>query len=111
MPHQCGIFASDSSSASFPLVGARCHYTVIDVQTVASLVQTYVSNASDPQAVVYVFPLPAEAAVCAFKAVIGGTRIVKGVVQEKAPAKENYEKAVKQGLTAGLLEKQHADGM
>ena len=111
MPRQCGVFPCVPNSSSFPLVGAHCHYTVIDVQTVASLVQTYVSNSSgDAQSVVYVFPLPAEAAVCAFKAVIDGTRIVKGVVQEKSVAKENYEKAVKEGKTAGLLEKQHEDG-
>ena len=112
MPRQCGTFPSDPHSASFHLIGAHCHCTVIDVQTSAPLVQTYISSPSgDAQSVVYVFPLPAEAAVCAFKAVIDGKRVVKGVVQEKSVAKENYEKAVKEGKTAGLLEKHHEDGM
>ena len=109
MSRQCGIFPSGCNN-SLPLVGARCQYIVIDIHTVASLVQSYVSNANEAQSVVYVFLLPPDAAVCAFKAVIDGDRIVKGVVQEKVQARRNYDRAVREGKPAGLLDKEHEDG-
>lgn len=50
------------------------------------------------------FPLPPDASVCSFKAVIDDKRIINGVVKEKSKAKEEYEEAVSQGKTAALLE-------
>ena len=55
-------------------------------------------------------PLPPNAAVCAFKAVIDGKKTIKGIVREKGEAKQMYNEAVAQGKTAGLLEKEHAEG-
>ena len=58
----------------------------------------------------YVFPLPPDAGVCAFKAVIdNGEKVIKGIVKEKNVAKSEYKQAVAKGKTAALLEKHHAD--
>ncbi len=54
---------------------------------------------------VYVFPLPAGAAVHAMRLVIG-ERIIEGQVQEKAQAKKTYEKAKAQGKKASLVEQE-----
>ena len=102
-----------STSVSLPLVNARCHYHLADVYALASLVQEYSSEGLDsvtPQNVAYVFPLPPDAAVCAFRAEID-ERTVHGVIKEKHRAQEDFKQAVRQGKTAALLEKQHADGV
>ncbi|KAF8510549.1 von Willebrand factor type A domain-containing protein [Hysterangium stoloniferum] len=93
----------------FPLVNARVHYDLIDVQSLATLIQTYTSNASLPLDVNYVFPLPSDASVCSFKAVIDGKRTIKAIVKEKAIAKAEYNEAVSQGKTAALLEQSNVE--
>jgi hypothetical protein len=94
----------------YPLVQSRCHYNIVDVYSIAELVQDYHSSASVNRDVEYVFPLPPRAAVCSFKAVIDDKKVIKGVVKEKRDAKAQYKTAVAQGKTAGLLEQEHPDG-
>ncbi|KZW04435.1 hypothetical protein EXIGLDRAFT_758724 [Exidia glandulosa HHB12029] len=93
----------------YPLVQAACHYTVVDVNVHARLTQTYVSTANVAQEVKYIFPLPSNAAVCAFTAVIDGKRTIRGVVKQKDEAKHDYDQAVSEGRTAGLLDQHTAD--
>lgn len=89
---------------------ASCHYIVVDVNVHARLTQTYVSTANVAQDVKYIFPLPSNAAVCAFNAVIDDKRTIHGIVKQKDEAKRDYEKAVSEGKTAGLLDQHTADG-
>ncbi|CAG7847242.1 SubName: Full=Related to Vault poly[ADP-ribose] polymerase {ECO:0000313/EMBL:CCA69385.1} [Serendipita indica DSM 11827] len=107
----CGLIpVLKDALANYPLVKATCTYRVADVYTSAELVQEYYSADSNPVLdIAYVFPLPPSAAVCGFKAIIDGTKVINGVVKEKEQAKQEYQKAVSQGRTAGLLEKAHAD--
>lgn len=93
----------------YPLVQSRCNYNVIDVYSIAEVVQDYQSTAPINRDVDYVFPLPPSAAVCSFKAVIDDKRTIKGIVKEKGEAKRDFDKAVAQGKTAGLLQQEHAD--
>ncbi|KAG8830099.1 hypothetical protein FRC17_005434 [Serendipita sp. 399] len=93
----------------YPLVQSHCNYSVVDVYTIAELVQDYYSAAPINRDVEYVFPLPPSAAVCSFKAVIDDTKTIKGVVKEKGEAKKAFDQAVAQGKTAGLLQQEHAD--
>ena len=79
-----------------------------DVCVNARVTQTYVSSGSHAQDVVYVFPLPSDAAVCAFTAVIDDERTITGVVKQKDEAKRDYDKAVSEGRTAGLLDQHTA---
>ncbi|KAG8798627.1 hypothetical protein FRC17_007371, partial [Serendipita sp. 399] len=92
----------------YPLVQSRCVYNVVDVYTIAEIVQDYHSNAPLNRDVEYVFPLPPSAAVCSFKAVID-EKVVKGVVKEKSEAMKTFKQAVAKGKTAGLLQQEHAD--
>ncbi|PVF91424.1 hypothetical protein CPB86DRAFT_809498 [Serendipita vermifera] len=94
----------------YPLVQSRCHYNIVDVYSIAELVQEYHSSAPISRDVEYVFPLPPGAAVCSFKAVINDKKVINGVVKEKGQAKSEYKAAVAQGRTAGLLEQEHPDG-
>ncbi|GJJ06171.1 hypothetical protein Clacol_000360 [Clathrus columnatus] len=95
--------------SDFPLLSSKIHYDLIDVQSLATLVLTYASNASVAADVNYVCPLPSDASVCSFKAVIDGTRTIKGVVKEKAKAKAEYDAAVAQGKTAALLQQDNVE--
>lgn len=80
-----------------------CHYTVVDVNVQVVVQQTYTSHVSEAQDISYTFPLPSDAAVCAFTAVVDG-RTVRGVVKRKAEAKAEYNAAIAEGKTAALLE-------
>ena len=97
------LFATLGAIVDVALVQSSVHYTVADVNVHARVTQTYVSNASQAQNVIYVFPLPSDAAVCGFNAVIDDKRTIHGVVKQKDEAKRDYDKAVSEGKTAGLL--------
>lgn len=56
-----------------------------------------------PIEAIYVFPIDDHAAVCEFEANIDG-KIITGIVKPKNEAKEKYDKAVKKGHGAYLLE-------
>ena len=94
----------------YPLVKAACHYVIEDVYSVTNLVQYYTANASLDRDVDYFFPLPPDAAVCAFKAIIDDSTVIKGEVKEKEQAKRDYQEAVAAGKYAGLLDKVADDG-
>ncbi|KAG8770089.1 hypothetical protein FRC15_004243, partial [Serendipita sp. 397] len=112
MPVTVSIFPIGSGwtlREEYPLVQSRCSYSVVDVYTIAEVVQDYYSDAPINRDVEYVFPLPPSAAVCSFKAMIDDEKVIKGIVKEKLEAKKAYEQAVSQGKTAGLLQQEHAD--
>jgi len=111
MYHLIGIVPVGSTVRDdYPLVQSRCHYDILDVYSLAELVQDYYSTAQVYRNVEYIFPLPPSAAVSSFKAVINETKVIKGVVKEREEAKQEFQEAVAQGKTAGLLQQEHADG-
>jgi hypothetical protein len=57
---------------------------------------------------VYRFPLPENAAVCAFECEFNGTKII-GKVKEKEEARQEYTEAIKAGNQASLLEQEKPD--
>ncbi|XP_026057651.1 von Willebrand factor A domain-containing protein 5A-like [Carassius auratus] len=72
------------------------------VATVSSTLQ-YVNEEERPLEAVFVFPLPADAAVCHFSAKIGEQEIV-AEVQDRETARDRYDDAVSSGQQAFLLE-------
>ncbi|XP_066540605.1 von Willebrand factor A domain-containing protein 5A-like isoform X2 [Hoplias malabaricus] len=72
------------------------------VATVTSTLQ-YVNEEESPVEATFVFPLPAEAAVCHFSANISGQEVV-AKVHSKQEAEEKYENAISSGQQAFLLE-------
>ncbi|KAI4896698.1 hypothetical protein NFI96_016084, partial [Prochilodus magdalenae] len=72
------------------------------VATVTSTLQ-YVNEEELPVEAVFVFPLPAEAALCHFSAKIADQEVV-AEVQEKQQAREEYDDAISSGQQAFLLE-------
>ncbi|XP_066540846.1 von Willebrand factor A domain-containing protein 5A-like isoform X2 [Hoplias malabaricus] len=72
------------------------------VATVTSTLQ-YVNEEESPVEATFVFPLPAEAAVCHFSANVSGHEVV-AKVHSKQEAREKYDDALSSGKQAFLLE-------
>uniref|UniRef100_A0A671PKQ3 von Willebrand factor A domain-containing protein 5A-like n=1 Tax=Sinocyclocheilus anshuiensis TaxID=1608454 RepID=A0A671PKQ3_9TELE len=87
----------------FPLKSISVQLQVQDhVASVSSSLQ-YINEEDRPLEAVFVFPLPADAAVCHFSARIGEQEIV-AEVQDKQSARDQYDDAVSSGQQAFLLE-------
>ncbi|ROI37047.1 von Willebrand factor A domain-containing protein 5A [Anabarilius grahami] len=95
--------ASWIGSQKVPLKSISVEVRVQDhVATVSSTLQ-YVNEEERPLEALFVFPLPADAAVCHFSAKIGEQEIV-AEVQERETARDQYDDAVSSGQQAFLLE-------
>jgi Ca-activated chloride channel family protein len=67
--------------------------------------QTFQNPYDKPLEAIYVFPLPDQAAVDDMEIKIGD-RVIKGEIKKREEAKEIYDRARKEGRTAGLLEQE-----
>ena len=83
-------------------------------QTVSArvtLCQVFENKSDEPTTrAKYVFPIPAQAAVCAFEMCTEDGRTITGVVKEKMKAAAIHENAIKQGRMTGLVEWATDDG-
>ncbi|XP_026196054.1 von Willebrand factor A domain-containing protein 5A-like isoform X6 [Anabas testudineus] len=97
----CGLLTPEKEPV--PLKSIEVELEVRD--HVATVVSTllYENKEDKPIEAVFVFPLPGDAAVCHFSAVIGQTQIV-AEVKEKQQAREEYDDALSSGQQAFLLE-------
>ncbi|XP_073688687.1 von Willebrand factor A domain-containing protein 5A-like [Garra rufa] len=97
----CGLVSEKNEPV--PLKSISVEVRVQDhVATVSSTLQ-YVNEEERPLEALFVFPLPADAAVCHFSAKIGEQEIV-AEVQERQEARDQYDDAVSSGQQAFLLE-------
>jgi Ca-activated chloride channel family protein len=72
------------------------------------LEQRFENTYDETLRVTYRMPLPADGAVSGYAFEIGD-RVIKGVVDRKAAARERFETAIASGKTAALLEQDRAD--
>ncbi len=70
-----------------------------------TVTQHFTNPYSDPIEAVYVFPLPANAAVDGMTMKIGD-KVIKGVIKKREEAREIYQAAIESGQTASLLEQE-----
>ncbi|XP_052399624.1 von Willebrand factor A domain-containing protein 5A [Carassius gibelio] len=97
----CGLLTAKNEPV--PLKSISVQVRVQDhVATVSSTLQ-YVNEEERPLEALFVFPLPADAAVCYFSAKIGEQEIV-AEVQDRESARDKYDDAVSSGQQAFLLE-------
>ena len=70
------------------------------------LIQTFYNPSDEPTGrAKYVFPLPANAAVCAFDLELEDGSVIVGEVKEKEEAALAFDNAVKRGKVAALVER------
>uniref|UniRef100_A0A3P8U6H7 von Willebrand factor A domain containing 5A n=1 Tax=Amphiprion percula TaxID=161767 RepID=A0A3P8U6H7_AMPPE len=101
MMNRCGLITVQKEPV--PLQSIEVELEVRDhVATVVSTLK-YQNKEDKPVEAVFVFPLPGDAAVCHFSAVIGQKEIV-AEMKEKQEAREEYDDALSSGQQAFLLE-------
>ena len=89
----------------FPINSASLSGRVEGLAVLLDCEYTYTNTlSSEGVEVEFVFPLPDGATVCGLSGEIDG-RHVKGVIKEKAEAKDSYDDAISSGYTAGIIEK------
>lgn len=97
-----------ASGDSLPLTGAALSVVAKGGIARAVLTQTFENDHDEPLHLTYKMPLPADGAVSGYAFEIG-ERTVKGDVRPKAQARADFEAALAQGKTAGILEQEKPD--
>src|ERR1051326_5301601 len=90
------------------LRGVRYHARLGALSQRTSVEQTFVNQEPRTIEAVYTFPLPENAAVCAFE-VITGDRVLTGTIEENDLAIKKYEDAIDDGDAGFLLEQDRPD--
>jgi len=93
---------------SLPLLGAKLRGDARGGIARLVLEQTFENRYDQPLHVTYRMPLPADGAVSAYAFEIDG-RVIRGRVDKKQEAREQFERAVAEGKTAALLEQNRDD--
>ncbi|MEG4205781.1 VIT domain-containing protein [Microcoleus sp. Pol7_A1] len=89
----------------FPLKHTEVRAKIAGNLSRVEVSQQFENPFTKPLEAVYIFPLPAEAAVDEMEIKIGD-RTIKGSIKKREEAQQIYEKAKQEGRTAGLLEQE-----
>ncbi|MCU0545572.1 MAG: after-VIT domain-containing protein [Oscillatoriaceae cyanobacterium Prado104] len=89
----------------FPLKHTKVTAQIAGNLSRVEVTQKFENPFTKPLEAVYIFPLPAEAAVDEMEIKIGD-RTIKGNIKKREEAQQIYEKAKQEGRTAGLLEQE-----
>ncbi len=103
-----GASLTTADGRQLALIGARLRGDARGGIARLVLEQRFENRFAEPLDVTYRMPLPADGAVSGYAFEIGG-RVITGIVDKKAAARERFERALVQGKTAALLEQQRAD--
>jgi Ca-activated chloride channel family protein len=98
-----GALATVRGNLPLEAIDVRAAVTGLLAHTV--LTQTFANPYDEPLQATYVFPLPDRAAVTEFRMEVAG-RVVEGVLQERAKAREAYEQAIAEGRRASIAEEE-----
>jgi Ca-activated chloride channel homolog len=91
-----------------PLVTLTIDATITGLIAKTTITQRFVNNLDQPIEATYIFPLPDHAAVTSFTARIGD-RLVRGVLRERAEARDEYDEAIASGRQAAIAEEDRPD--
>lgn len=89
----------------FPLRGLDVRARLSGPLALVEVVQTFGNTFSVPMEATYIFSLPAGAAVHRFRMRLAG-RLVEGAVKERKEARQEYDRGLRQGHRAALLEQE-----
>jgi Ca-activated chloride channel homolog len=99
------VFAEDSDNDLLPLKSTRAEVSIAGVIARVKVTQLYKNEGSQTLEAVYIFPASTRAAVHSLQMTIG-KRTLKARINKRKEARQEYEKALKDGKTAALLEQQ-----
>jgi Ca-activated chloride channel homolog len=98
-----GTLATERGNLPLEAIDVRAAVAGLLARTV--LTQTFANPYDEPLQATYVFPLPDRAAVTEFRMEVAG-RVVEGVLEERAKAREAYERAIAEGRRASIAEEE-----
>jgi hypothetical protein len=104
---QGALEATDGSAAPrpFTLVHTKVGIDVTGFVQAVTVTQVFENPFRAPVEAVYVFPLPEDAAVHALT-LVAGERTLRGVIQKREAARQQYERAKAEGRRAALLDQE-----
>src|SRR5436305_15163446 len=102
------LFNGKDGAVPAPVLGATVEVKVTGIIARAKVTQIFKNVSSEWVEGIYIFPLPDDAAVDSLQMKVGN-RTIRGVIQEKAEARQTYEAAKQEGKKASLVEQQRAD--
>jgi Ca-activated chloride channel family protein len=91
-----------------PVLGATVEMKVTGIIARTKVTQIFKNVSSDWVEGIYIFPLPADAAVDTLRMKVGN-RTILGAIQTKEKARQTYCAAKQQGVKASLVEQQRPD--
>lgn len=98
-------FLFQRNGSPVPLNGVEVLGEITGNGASVKISQSFTNSEEEPIEAVYKFPLPENAAVCGFRALIDG-RTVEGKIEEREKAFELYDKALEEGDLAQLLDEE-----
>jgi Ca-activated chloride channel family protein len=104
----CLEVSSGTSKMKLPLKGVSVEGRVADRLAHATVTETFINPHKEHLEAVYIFPLSGGCAVSSFEMRVGD-RVVKGKVEERAQARQQYTQAIAEGKRAALLEQERDD--
>jgi Ca-activated chloride channel homolog len=91
-----------------PLAKVDVHAKVAGQVAEVKILQTFRNPYQDALEAIYIFPISGGSAVSNFEMKIG-SRTIRGVIEERAEARRQYQQALDEGKRAGLLEQERDD--
>ncbi|KAJ7875360.1 vault protein inter-alpha-trypsin domain-containing protein [Mycena olivaceomarginata] len=102
-------YSSQDRTIALPLLHVKAVANLKELAAQVKITQTYFNDTDEALEAVYLFPIPARAAVCSFVMIKQDETRVLGHVREKEEAKQIYNSAIAQGMLAALMEQRTPD--
>ncbi len=99
------VQSGDSTVEQLPLYSTSAEVNIAGVIADVKVKQVYKNTGKKPIEAIYIFPASTRAAVYGMTMTIG-ERVLVAEIQKKEEARKTYEKALKEGKSASLLEQQ-----
>ncbi|KAJ7165476.1 vault protein inter-alpha-trypsin domain-containing protein [Mycena crocata] len=103
-----GYCSTHWEAVGYPLLSSSLVYDVLDIFVEARLTQVFLASTNCDRQVAYLFEVPPEAAVRAFTATVGTTKIT-AIVEEKSKAEQIYQAAVAAKQPAWKLDQRNSE--
>jgi Ca-activated chloride channel family protein len=103
-----GVLSGTAGKITLPLAGVHIHARVADRIAQVTVLETFRNELKEPLEAVYIFPLAGGSAVSEFELKVGA-RTLRGKIDERQKAREQYQKALDEGKRAALLEQERDD--
>ncbi|MFO1421684.1 MAG: VIT domain-containing protein [Candidatus Competibacteraceae bacterium] len=105
---EAGFGSLDTVRGGLPLQRLAVSGRITGLVYRLAVTQTFVNAHAEPLEATYIFPLPARAGVTRFRLRVG-ERVIEGVLKERGAAREEYDRAIRQGHRAAIAEEERPE--